>query len=101
MLISCFFISNGNTAYTKTVFHDSWLYQFRPETKVSYDNAKAFCAGLGGNLTTPKTDEELEFLRNEMKVIDTEIDTEKFHQSISIQGCPQIYKLVTLSNIHY
>ena len=74
MLISCFFISNGNTAYTKTLSYNSWLYQFRPETKVSFDNAKAFCAGLGGNLITPKTDEELEFLKNEMKVIDTEIE---------------------------
>ena len=74
ILISCCIaLSNEIEPFVKIVRRNSWLYHFVAKTKVPYAKAAASCAALGGNLVTPRTKEELEFIKKEMKSIIDEV----------------------------
>ena len=74
ILISCLSVANGNIVYTKTISHDSSFYLFSPKARATFDDTKVFCSWLGGDVVQPKTDKELNFIKNEMEIIHSETE---------------------------
>ena len=78
ILISCCIaLSNGKEPYSKYVIFNSNTYQFNPQTRVTADRSLPACGKVGGNPAMPSTQEELDFMKAQITIINDEIELEE------------------------